>query len=41
MYLHREFTSSTGKVFEVLKIKVCTEIVVRWCYDLLAFVTNF
>ena len=39
IFLHREFTSNTGKIL-VLKIKRCTRFVVLFNYNLLAFEEN-
>ena len=36
-----QFTSNTRKIFEVLKIKGCTRVVVGYFHDLLTFVVNF
>ena len=44
MFLQRNFVSNVRKILKlqlILKMKVCTRFVVRYCYNLLAFVGNF
>ena len=41
LFLHREFTLTHKKSFEVFKIKGCTRAVMGCFYDLLTFVVNF